>query len=134
MNENLASLALQVSTFNRKMNKDKKQFAVVMLITLHICASLSMEFSHQHVFYGRSDGHQTIQNHSCGVIEIHRSLENCRHCLLCLRDSTSNATLESSFTVSGACIQPIVESEIIRTLAVGMHFSEPDRGPPSFSA
>ncbi|MDP2884859.1 MAG: hypothetical protein Q8P51_07555 [Ignavibacteria bacterium] len=124
----------QVTTFNRKMKNDKKQFAVLVLIAVHICASVFMQYSHQHIFYGRSDGHQTIQNHSCGAIEIHRSLDDCHQCLRCLRDSTSNAILEFLSTVPDACVQPIVESEIIRILAMGMHFPEPDRGPPSFSA
>jgi hypothetical protein len=116
------------------MKKVKKQFAVLALIVVHIWASLFMQYSHQHVLYGSSDGHQTIQNHSCGAIEVHRSLDDCRHCLLCMRDSTSNAILEVSASVPEACVQPIVESEITRIVALGMHFSEPDRGPPSISA
>ena len=127
-------LSQRVPTFNRKMKNDKKQFAVVVLIAVHIWASLFMQYSHQHIFYGSSDGHRTVQNHSCGAIEIHRSLDDCRNCMLCLRDSSSNANLEFSSTVPEVCVQPIVDSEIIRILAAGMHFSEPDRGPPSFSA
>jgi hypothetical protein len=116
------------------MKNVKNQIAVFTLIAVHISASLFMQYSHQHVVYGSSDGHQTIQNHSCGAIEIHRSLDDCRHCLLCLRDSTSNAILKFSSAVPEACVQPVVDSEIIRILAMGMHFSEPSRGPPSFSA
>jgi hypothetical protein len=116
------------------MKNAKKQIAVSILIAIHISASLFMQYSHQHVFDGSSDGHQTVQTHSCGAVEVHKPLDDCRHCLLCLRDSHSNAVLEFSSPVPEACVQPIVDFERTRILAIGMHFSEPDRGPPSFSA
>lgn len=127
-------LSHQVPTFNQMMKNVKNQVAVVVLIAVHIWSSLFMQYSHQHILYGSPVGHQTIQNHNCGASEIHRSLDDCRHCLLCLRDSASNAILECSSAVPKASVQPIVDSEIIRILAMGMHFSEPDRGPPPFSA
>lgn len=127
-------LFLRVSTLSRKMKNVKKQFALVVLIAFYICASFFMQYSHQHVLYGSADGHQTVQDQSRGAIATHRTFDECRNCLLCLRNSTSNAILELSFSVPGACVQPIVDSEIIRIPAVGTHFSEPDRGPPSISA
>jgi len=116
------------------MKNVEKQVEVLILIAFHICASFFMQYSHQHILYGSADGHQTVQDHSRGAIATHRTLDECRNCLLCLRNSTSNAILEFSCSVPGACVQPIVDSEIIRIFAVGMHFSEPDRGPPSFFA
>jgi len=101
-------LFLRVSTFSRKMKNVEKQAAVVILIAFHICASFFMQYSHQHILYGSADGHQTVQDHSRGAIATQRTLDECRHCLLCLRNSTSNAILELSFFVPGACVQPIV--------------------------
>ena len=124
-------VALRVHTLNRKMKNVKKKIAASILIAVHVWASLFMEYSHHHIFYGSFDGHQTVQTHDCGAVERDQPLDDCRHCLLCMRDSTSNAILEFSSAVPEACVQPIVDSEIIRILAMGMHFSEPDRGPPS---
>lgn len=116
------------------MKNASKQSAVILLVALHVWGSLFMQHSHQHVFFGSADGHQSIQGLGNGAINSQGSVEECRHCLLCVRDSNANAILEFSSTVPEATVQPIVCSEIIRVFAMGMHTAEPDRGPPTVSA
>jgi len=111
-----------------------KQIAVIALIVIQVGASIVMPFSHQHVLYGRSDGTQNIQSHDCGANEIHKPLDDCCHCLLCLRDASSIAVLVFSTTAPKTCAQPLAVCATSATLPSSEFFSEPDRGPPPFSA
>jgi hypothetical protein len=107
-----------------------KQIAVVALIVIQVGASVFMPFSHQHVLFGCSGARQNLQSHDCGANEIHKPLDDCCHCLLCLRDSSSIAVLIFSSMVPRTFAQPLAERTTSVTTRNSEWFSEPDRGPP----
>jgi hypothetical protein len=111
-----------------------KQIAIFGLIVIQLGASVFMPFSHQHVLYGRSDRPQNIQSHDCGTNEVHRALDDSCHCLLCLRDASSIGIQAFSSINPRTCAEPLMESAATATPANSEFFSEPERGPPAFSA
>ncbi len=111
-----------------------QQSAVIALVVIHLGGSVLLPFSHQHISCGTSDGWRTIQSHDCGAKEVHKPIDDCRHCLLCFRDSTTVTVLGDFSIVPRVCVQPLDESSLNPIFSGRKHFSDPDRGPPTSPA
>ena len=111
-----------------------KQLAVVTLLVFHLASLHLVHLSHAHVLSGKFDSQQTLRSHDCGAKEIHKPLVDCAHCLLCLRASTTAAVLESVSSLPKGCVIPFVDHPSALPEMNKIHISEPDRGPPAFSA
>ena len=111
-----------------------KRAAIIGLVAFHLGGSAVMPFAHHDLMCGTSDGQRAIRSHDCGAKEVHKPIDDCRHCLLCLRDSTTVAVLAIFSTVPRFSIVPLEELGSKIPLSCGKHFSDPDRGPPTSPA
>ena len=115
-------------------NTRLKMIAVLALLVAHLLSPVLVAYGHQDIVCGSASEGAGLRSHDCGTREIHVPLDECDHCILCLRVSVSIAVFEETLSTLGIVPQSTILAQCIPSAASGDHESQPDRGPPAFAS